>query len=68
MDFLLWMAGEGSICPGEEITILDKHKTTALGSRTNQFFLERVIGRLWDGSGEQVIKLAQSQLGLVQFA
>ena len=32
MDFLLWMAGGGSIYPGEEITILDKHNTTALAA------------------------------------
>jgi hypothetical protein len=30
LAFLLWMAGGGSICPGEEIIILGKHKTEAL--------------------------------------
>jgi hypothetical protein len=57
LAFLLWMWGGGSICPGEEIIILDKHKTTALAEWNKPVLFGKGHWEVVDDSGEQVIKL-----------
>ncbi|MEP6601053.1 MAG: hypothetical protein ABJB49_04505 [Nitrospirota bacterium] len=52
---------------GEEITIMDKHKTTALAEWDKPVLFGKGHWEVVDDSGEQVIRLAQSQRVLVQF-
>jgi len=54
---LIWLVGGGSVCLGEEIIILDKHKTEALGEWDKPVLFGKGHWEVVDDSGEQVIKL-----------
>jgi hypothetical protein len=54
--FLL-LGGHGSLCIGEEVIVLDKHKTTALAEWDKPVLFGKGHWEVVDDSGEQVIKL-----------
>jgi hypothetical protein len=54
--FLL-LVGQGSLCTGEEVIILDKDKTTALAEWDKPVLFGKGHWEVVDDSGEQVIKL-----------
>jgi len=53
----LWLVGQGSLCTGEEVIILEKHKTTSLAEWDKPVLFGKGHWEVVEDSGEQVIKL-----------
>jgi hypothetical protein len=57
LAMLIGMFGQGSLCTGEEVIILDKHKTVDLAEWDKPVLFGSGDWKVVDDSGEQVIKL-----------
>ena len=57
LALLIWVGGEGSICSGEEVIILDKAKTEALAEWDKPVLFGSGSWKVVDDAGDQVIKL-----------
>ena len=57
LAMLIGMVGEGSLCSGEEVIILDKHKTAALAEWDKPVLFGSGNWKVVDDSGEHVLKL-----------
>jgi DUF3047 family protein len=57
LAMLLWVAGAGSLCTGEEMIIPNNHKTEALAEWDKPVLFGKGSWKVADDSGDQVIKL-----------
>jgi len=57
LALLIGVGGEGSICRGEEVIVLDKRKTEALAEWDKPVLFGKGDWKVVDDAGEQVIKL-----------